>query len=222
MKKYVAEAFGTFVLVLIGCGAAVLNGDSIGYLGIALAFGLAVMTMAYSIWHISGCHINPAVSFWMWLRKQISTKVFIGYVACQISWAVLAAVVLMIISGSNQSLGVNGFGAGYLWEYSMLSAFITEVVFTAIFLLVIFGCTAKKASSDMAWLGIGMALTMILLAILPITGWSLNPARSFGPALIQWGEALAQVWLFFAAPMLWAVLAWIIWSCVFCMDKVKK
>lgn len=222
MKKYVAEAFWTFVLVLIGCWAAVLNWENIGYLGIALAFWLAVMVMAYSIWHISGCHINPAVSFGMWLRKQISTKVFLWYFACQIAWAVLAAVVLMIISGSNQSLWVNGFWEGYLGEYSLVSAFITELVFTAIFLLVIFACTSKKASADMAGLGIGMALTMILLAILPVTGWSLNPARSFGPAFIQWGQALTQVWLFFLAPMLGAVLAWIIWSCVFCMDKVKK
>jgi len=201
MKKYVAEVFGTFVLVLIGCWAAVLNGDNIGYLGIAMAFGLAVTAMAYSVGHISGCHINPAVSFWMLLRKKLSFGEFTGYVACQIAGAVLAAVTLMIIAWTNQNLATNGFGEGYLGEYTMMSALITEIIFTAIFVLVIFGCTAKKASADMAGLG--------------MTGWSLNPARSFGPALIEGGRALEQVWLFFVWPMWWAFLAWIIWTLVF-------
>lgn len=215
MKKYVAEAFWTFVLVLVWCTAAVINGDNIWYLGIAMAFGLAVMAMAYSVGHISGCHINPAVSFWMLLRKKMSFGEFVGYVACQISGAILAAVTLMILAWGNQNLATNGFGPWYLGEFSMTSALITEVIFTAIFVLVIFGCTAKKAASDLAWVGIWVALVVILLAILPITGWSLNPARSFGPALIEWGRALEQVWLFFVWPMGWAFLAWIIWRLVF-------
>ncbi len=211
MKKYVAEVFWTFVLVLVWCSAAVLNGDNIGYLGIAMAFGLTVTAMAYSIGHISGCHINPAVSFWMLLRRKMWLWEFIGYVACQISGAVLAAVTLMIIAGSNQNLWTNGFGEWYLWEYSMTSALITEVIFTAIFVLVIFACTSKKAVNDMAGVAIGLTLTVIILAILPVTGASLNPARSFGPAFIEWGRALEQVWLFFVWPMGWAFVAWIIW-----------
>lgn len=215
MKKYVAEAFGTFVLVLVGCGSAVIAGDQIGYLGISLAFWLAVLTMAYAIGPISGCHINPAVSFGMWLRKKMTTKEMIGYMACQFSAAILAAVVLMIIVWWNENLGANGFWAEYLGGFSMMQAFIAEVVFTAIFLLVIFGSTAKKAAWDFAWVSIGLALAMIHMVTIPITGTSVNPARSFGPALMQGGEALSQLWLFFAAPFAWAFLAWIIWHMVF-------
>lgn len=215
MKKYVAEAFGTFVLVLVWCGSAVIAGDQIGYLGISLAFWLAVLTMAYAIGPISGCHINPAVSFWMWLRKQMSMKEMFGYMACQFSAAVLASVVLMIIVWGNENLGANGFGADYLGGFTMMQAFITEVVFTAIFLLVIFGSTAKKAAADMAGVSIGLSLAMIHMVTIPITGTSVNPARSFGPAFIQGGEALSQLWLFFVGPLAWAFLAWVIWHMVF-------
>lgn len=219
MKKYVAELFGTAVLVLIGCGSAVIAGDNIGYLGISLAFGLAVLTMVYAIGPISGCHINPAITVAMWLRGKISTQDGISYIIAQMIGAALGAGIIALIVGSTASLGANGFGANYLGGYSMQSAFITEVVFTTLFLLVIFGATAKDAATKFAGVAIGLALAMIHMVTIPVTGTSVNPARSFGPALLTGGEALGELWLFIVAPLIGAGFAVFLWKYVFCQEE---
>jgi len=220
MKKYFAEGLGTFALVLFGCGAATVAGVTaggpagIGLLGISLAFGLAVVAMAYTIGPISGCHINPAISVAMLVAGKLSMKDTIGYVIAQCIGAVLAAGLLyMILSGGagftmgEWALGSNGFGPGYGGEYDMKTAFIAEAVFTFLFLMVIFGTTAKNASPAMAGLAIGLTLVLIHLVVIPITGTSVNPARSLGPAIFAGGEALNQLWLFIVAPIVGGVIA---------------
>lgn len=214
LKKYFAEGLGTFSLVLFGCGAAVIASVSqtgpagIGLLGISLAFGLAVVAMAYTIGPISGCHINPAISIAMLAAGKLSAKDTVGYVISQCIGATIAAGVLYVIATGNSSfvmpewgLGSNGWGEGYLGEYNMTSAFIAEFVFTFLFLMVIFGTTAKNASPSMAGLAIGITLVLIHLVAIPITGTSVNPARSLGPALFAGGLALSQLWLFIVAPI---------------------
>jgi len=213
-KKYLAEGLGTFALVLFGCGAASIAGISdvgpagIGLLGIALAFGLAVVVMAYTIGPISGCHINPAISISMMVAGKLSGKDTIGYVIAQCVGAVAGAGVLYLIASGGAgfamgewALGSNGWGDGYLGAYDMKSAFIAEFVFTFLFLMVIFGTTAKNASPAMAGLAIGLSLALIHLVVIPITGTSVNPARSLGPALFAGGMALQQLWLFIVAPI---------------------
>lgn len=213
-KKYAAELIGTFTLVFIGCGSAVIAGNQIGFLGISLAFGLAVLAMVYAIGPISGCHINPAITISMLVVGKISAKDTIGYIVSQCLGATLAAFVLYhIASGSSDyhiasnGLGQNGFDAQSPMKYSMAAGFIAEVVLTFIFLLVIFGATSKKANSKFAGIAIGLALVMIHLVGIPITGTSVNPARSLGPALVVGGAALSQVWLFWVAPIIGGVLA---------------
>jgi aquaporin Z len=219
-KKYFAEGLGTFALVLFGCGAAVIAGISgsgpagIGLLGISLAFGLAVVVMAYTIGPISGCHINPAISIAMLVAGKLSTKDTVGYVISQCAGAVAAAGVLYLIASGGAgfvmgewALGSNGWGPGYLGEYDMKSAFIAEFVFTFLFLMVIFGTTAKNASPAMAGLAIGLSLVLIHLVVIPITGTSVNPARSLGPALFAGGMALEQLWLFIVAPIAGGITA---------------
>ncbi|EDM43275.1 aquaporin Z [unidentified eubacterium SCB49] len=215
LKKYFAEGLGTFALVLFGCGAATIASVStagpagIGLLGISLAFGLAVVAMAYTIGPISGCHINPAISIAMLAAGKLSAKDTVGYVISQCIGAIVAAGVLyQIASGSaaytglpDWGLGSNGWGEGYLGEYDMVAAFITEFVFTFLFLMVIFGTTAKNASPAMAGLAIGISLVLIHLVAIPITGTSVNPARSLGPALFAKGVAMSQLWLFIVAPI---------------------
>ncbi len=213
-KKYFAEGLGTFALVLFGCGAATVSGISstgpsgIGLLGIALAFGLAVVAMAYTIGPISGCHINPAISVAMLAAGKLSGKDTLGYVFSQCLGAIAAAGVLyLLLSGTSGftmpewGLGSNGWGEGYLGGYDMQSALISEFVFTFLFLMVIFGTTAKNASPQMAGLAIGLSLVLIHLVSIPITGTSVNPARSLGPAIFAGGTALSQLWLFIAAPI---------------------
>ncbi len=213
-KKYFAEGLGTFALVLFGCGAAVIASVSgtgpagIGLLGISLAFGLAVVVMAYTIGPISGCHINPAISIAMLVAGKLSAKDTVGYVISQCVGAIAAAGVLYVIASGGAgfvmpewALGSNGWGPGYLAEYDMKSAFIAEFVFTFLFLMVIFGTTAKNASPAMAGLAIGLSLVLIHLVAIPITGTSVNPARSLGPALFSGGLALEQLWLFIVAPI---------------------
>jgi len=213
-KKYFAEALGTFALVLFGCGAASIAGVSaagpsgLGLLGISLAFGLAVVAMAYTIGPISGCHINPAISIAMLAAGKLSVMDTVGYVISQCIGAVIGAGVLyLIITGGNGfvmpewGLGSNGWGPGYLGEYSMQSALIAEFVFTFLFLMVIFGTTAKNASPQMAGLAIGISLALIHFVVIPITGTSVNPARSLGPALFAGGAAMSQLWLFIVAPI---------------------
>lgn len=219
-KKYLAEALGTFALVLFGCGAASLAGVSaagpagIGLLGISFAFGLAVVAMAYTIGPISGCHINPAISIAMLAAGKLSGKDTVGYVLGQCAGAVLAAGLLYVISVGGAGfemaewgLGSNGWGEGYGGSYDMKTAFIVEFVFTFLFLMVVFGTTAKEASPQMAGLAIGVALVLIHLVLIPITGTSVNPARSLGPALFSGGAALSQLWLFIVAPIAGGLLA---------------
>jgi len=213
-KKYFAEALGTFALVLFGCGAAVVAGVSasgpagLGLLGISLAFGLAVVVMAYTIGPISGCHINPAISIAMLAAGKLSAKDTLMYVISQCIGAVVAAGVLYVLATGatgfamgDWALGSNGWGAGYGGGYSMTAALIAEFVFTFLFLMVIFGTTAKNASPQMAGLAIGLSLALIHMVVIPITGTSVNPARSLGPALFSGGIALQQLWLFIVAPI---------------------
>ncbi|MFK5983352.1 MAG: aquaporin Z [Flavobacteriaceae bacterium] len=219
-KKYFAEALGTFALVLFGCGAAVIAGVTpggpvgIGLLGISIAFGLAVVVMAYTIGPISGCHINPAISIGMLAAGKLSMKDTVGYVVFQCVGAVAGAGVLYLLATGSAgfsmgewALGANGWGEGYGGAYDMKAAFIAEFVFTFLFLMVIFGTTAKAASPQMAGLAIGFSLVLIHLVIIPITGTSVNPARSLGPALFAGGMALSQLWLFIVAPIAGAVTA---------------
>ena len=225
--KYVAEFIGTFCLVLFGCGAAVIAGanaegiapSGIGLLGISLAFGVSVVVMAYAIGPISGCHINPAISISMLAAGKLSLKDCIGYVISQCIGAIAASGVLyLILSGKpsfsmeEYALGSNGWGEAYLGKYSMQSAFIAETVFTFLFLIVIYGTTAKRANPAMAGLAIGLSLTLIHLVVIPITGTSVNPARSLGPALLSGGKALSQLWLFIVAPILGGLLAAGFWK----------
>ena len=228
MKKYFAELIGTFALVLFGCGAAVISGISasgpagIGLLGISLAFGLAVVAMAYTIGGISGCHINPAITISMLVARKISAKDALGYIVAQFIGATLGAAVLMIIqkgtpgfSMGEWALGSNGWGEGYLAGYNTVAAFLTEMIMTFLFLLVIFGTTSRFGNSNMAGLAIGISLVLIHLVAIPVTGTSVNPARSFGPAIFAGGKALQQLWLFLAAPIAGGILAALVWTNIF-------
>ena len=220
MKKAVAEFIGTFALVLFGCGTAVVAGmgtgaTSVDVLGIAMAFGLAIVAMAYGIGQVSGCHINPAVSFGVLVAGRMTTQDFITYVIAQILGAIAGAVVLYFIlsgkaSGWSGGLGQNGWGPGYLGEYSMGAALIYEIVATFLFLVCILGVTQRGAPVGLAGLAIGLTLVVIHLLGINITGTSVNPARSLGPALVGAGtnpQALAQVWLFIVAPLIGAGVA---------------
>lgn len=218
MKKAVAEFLGTFTLVFFGCGSAVIAGPAIagattvGVLGIAFAFGLAIVAMAYAIGPISGCHVNPAVSLGALVAGRMTTGDFITYVIAQVAGAIVGALVLYIImtgkaSGWTGGMGTNGWGPGYLGEYNTLSALIFEVVATFIFVVVILGVTHKLALGHFAGLAIGLTLVMIHIVGINVTGVSVNPARSIGPALFAGGQALSQLWLFIVAPFVGAALA---------------
>ena len=233
MKKYLAEFVGTFSLVLFGCGAAVVAGKTIpitvadaptgiGLLGISLAFGFAVVVMCYAIGPISGCHINPAITIAMLVVKKISFKDAVGYIFAQMAGATLAALALLEIqkgapgfSMGEYALGSNGWGPGYLGGYTTTAAFITETILTGLFRFVIFATTSKLGNSNMAGLAIGLTLVLIHLVAIPITGTSVNPARSFGPAILAGGKALGQLWLFIVAPVLGAVISAFIWRYIF-------
>jgi aquaporin Z len=233
MKKYLAEFIGTFSLVLFGCGAAVVAGKTIpvtvadaptgiGLLGISLAFGFAVVVMAYAIGPISGCHINPAVTIGMLVIKKISFQDAAGYIVGQFAGATLAALALLEIQKGapgftmgEWALGSNGWGPGYLGGYTNTAAFITETLLTALFLFVIFATTSRLGNSNMAGLAIGLSLVLIHLVAIPITGTSVNPARSFGPAILAGGKALGQLWLFILAPILGAIISAIVWRFIF-------
>jgi aquaporin Z len=217
VKKYLAECFGAAVLVFVGCGSVAMGsyGSSlpIGALPIALAFGLTVTALIYSLGPVSGCHINPAVTIALWVAGRFPAAQVLGYVVSQLAGAVAGAGLLVaILSGTPDGqihiagLGQNGWGPGYLGQYNALSAFITEFVATAIFLVVILGATSKDAVTQSAGVAIGAALVVIIVAFLNVTGVSLNPARSLGPAVFAGGHALSQVWLFFAAPSLAAMM----------------
>lgn len=219
MKANIAELIGTFVLVFFGVGSAVLAGggvgiaDPISIIGISFAFGISVVAMAYSIGSVSGAHLNPAVSFGALVAGRITVPVFVGYAVSQTIGAILAAAAIFIIASNNATgfdiaasgMGQNGWGTGYGGEFFMISAFLFEVIATAVFLIVILGVT-DDASGNPAFAGlvIGLTLVMIHLVGITVTGTSVNPARSIGPALFVGGTALAQLWLFIVAPLIGA------------------
>jgi aquaporin Z len=220
MKKPAAEFIGTFTLVFFGCGAAVIAGmgagpTAIDVLGIAFAFGLAIVAMAYGIGPISGCHVNPAVSFGMLIAGRMTFSDFVSYAIAQVLGALAGAAVLYIIlsgksAGWTGGLGQNGWGTGYLGQYNLLSAFIFEVVATVLFLVCILGITQKGSPSEFAGLAIGLTLVAIHIVGINVTGVSVNPARSLGPAIVGAGSnpgALGQVWLFIVAPLVGAGIA---------------
>ncbi|MBN8528327.1 MAG: aquaporin [Caulobacterales bacterium] len=207
MKRFAAELIGTLVLVLFGCGAAVLAGPEVGQLGIALAFGFAIVAMAYGIGPISGCHVNPAVSLAAFVAGRMSAKDMVVYWVAQFIGALLGAAILATIAKTGMaSLGQNGWGPGYLGEYSMTTAALFEVVMTAIFVIVILGVTGTKGHGPFAGVAIGITLAAIHIVGIQVTGVSVNPARSFGPAVLAGGQALSQLWLFFVAPAVGAVI----------------
>ncbi len=215
MKKYFAELVGTFILVLFGCGTAVVAGDKVGILGIAFAFGLALIGAAYGIGPISGCHINPAVSLGVFTAGRMSVKDLIGYWVGQFAGGLLAAWVLYVIvsgvaGGYNlgaSGLGQDGWGPGYQGGYNVTSAIVFEFVATLIFVIVILGSTQKAAAPGFAGLAIGITLVAIHIFGIHITGVSVNPARSLGPAVLVGGQALAQVWLFLLVPSVGGIVA---------------
>jgi aquaporin Z len=214
MKIFIAELIGTFTLVLLGCGSAVLAGGEVGQLGIAFAFGLAIVAMAYGIGPISGCHVNPAVSFGAFVAGRLSMNAMFQYWAAQFLGALLGAGVLYLIATGKagydlaaNGLGQNGWGPGYLGEYNLTAAFVFEIVATFLFLVVILGSTQKSAPGMVAGLAIGLTLTVIHIVGIQVTGVSVNPARSFGPAVIVGGTAIGQLWLFLIAPLIGAALA---------------
>jgi aquaporin Z len=225
-RRASAEFMGTFWLVFGGCGSAVLAAGfpelGIGFLGVSLAFGLTVLTMAYAIGHISGCHLNPAVSVGLLAGGRFSAGELLPYVGAQLGGAILAGAVLALIAGGKEGfdLAASGFAAnGYAEHspggYSMLAALVAEVVLTFMFLMIILGSTDRRAPAGFAPIAIGLALTLIHLIGIPVTNLSVNPARSTGPALFVGGWALAQLWLFWVAPIVGAALAGVSYRSLF-------
>ncbi|ENQ8615879.1 aquaporin Z [Vibrio fluvialis] len=222
MHKYIAEMFGTFWLVLGGCGSAVLAAGfpdvGIGLLGVALAFGLTVLTMAFAIGHISGCHLNPAVTVGLWVGGRFSAKDVIPYIVFQVIGGVIAAAILYVIASGQASFDVaasgfaaNGFGDHSPGGYSLTAALVSEVVMTAMFLLVIMGATDNRAPQGFAPIAIGLCLTLIHLISIPVTNTSVNPARSTAVALFVGDWAISQLWLFWLAPIVGGALGALIY-----------
>ena len=214
-KRSVTELFGTFWLVLGGCGSAVLAASSplgIGVLGVALAFGLTVLTMAFAIGHISGCHLNPAVSVGLCVGGRFPARELPAYIIAQVIGAIIAAGLIYYIASGKEGfdlstgLASNGYGEHSPGKYSMAAGFVCELVMTAMFVLIILGATDKRAPAGLAPIAIGLALTLIHLISIPVTNTSVNPARSTGPALLVGGWAIAQLWVFWVAPLLGAVV----------------
>lgn len=221
MKKLIAEFIGTLWLVLGGCGSAVLAAAypelGIGFAGVALAFGLTVVTMAYAIGHISGCHLNPAVSIGLWMGGRFDKKELIPYIIAQVLGGIAGAGILYLIATGKSGFEVGGFASNGYGEhspdgYSMLSALVTEVVMTFMFLIIILGATHSKAPKGFAGLAIGLGLTLIHLVSIPVTNTSVNPARSTSQAIFAGGWALDQLWLFWVAPIVGAILAGIVYK----------
>ena len=211
LKKYLAEFIGTFVLVLFACGTAAMVGCSAengtGYLLTALAFGLVIVAMAYSIGNISGCHINPAVSIAMLVSGKLSFKDFIGYVIAQFLGSTAGAAVLMLFAGKESGLGANA-----LYDGKVLLSILIEIILTFVFVIAILGVTSKESNSAVAGIVIGLSLTLVHILGISFTGTSVNPARSFGPALLVGGEALSNVWVFIVAPLVGGVLAALVYK----------
>lgn len=223
MKKLVAEFIGTLWLVLGGCGSAVLAAAypelGIGFVGVAIAFGLTVVTMAYAIGHISGCHLNPAVSIGLWIGGRFDKKELLPYIAAQILGGIAGAGILYIIASGKAGFEIGGFAANGYGEhspggYSLLAALVTEIVMTFMFLIIILGATHSKASKGFAGLAIGLGLTLIHLISIPVTNTSVNPARSISQAIFAGGWALEQLWLFIVAPIVGAILAGLVYKMI--------
>lgn len=231
MKKYIAEMIGTFVLVLMGCGSAIFadigvgtTGYGISTLGVAFAFGLSVIAMAYTIGNISGCHINPAITLGVWANGRMPGKEAAGYMFFQVIGAIIASAVLYLLVHTGNEAGVEAVfnnttttGANSFMEGNLVPAFLAELIFTFIFVLVVLGTTdEKKGAGNFAGLAIGLTLVLVHIACIPITGTSVNPARSIGPAIFAAIEGncqpIAQVWLFIVAPFIGAILSSIIWN----------
>jgi aquaporin Z len=220
-KRASAEFIGTFWLVFGGCGSAVLAAHVIGVLGVALAFGLTVLTMAYTIGHISGCHLNPAVSIGLAVAKRFDGKDLVPYIIAQVLGAIAAAALLYVIASGKvgfdavkSGFAANGFGDHSPEKYGMVEALLTEVVLTFVFLFIILGATDERAPAGFAPIAIGLGLTLIHLIGIPVTNLSVNPARSTGPALFVGDWALQQLWLFWVAPIVGAALAGIAYPLV--------
>jgi len=216
MKKYIAEFIGTFWLVFAGCGSAIFAAAfpdvGIGLAGVSLAFGLTVLTMAFAIGHISGCHLNPAVSIGLWIGGRFNAKDLVPYIIAQVAGGIAAGGALYLIASGKEGFSLtngfasNGFGAQSPDNYSMVACLITEVLTTAFFLVIILGATAKRAPQGFAPIAIGLALTLIHLVTIPITNCSVNPARSTGVAVFVGDWAVSQLWLFWAAPIAGAII----------------
>ncbi|NNA55125.1 aquaporin Z [Pseudomonas koreensis] len=214
-KRSVTELLGTFWLVLGGCGSAVIAASSplgIGVLGVALAFGLTVLTMAFAIGHISGCHLNPAVSVGLFVGGRFPAKELPAYIIAQVLGAILAAALIAHIASGKEGFDIaaglasNGYGEHSPGKYSMAAGFVTELVMTGMFVIIILGATDKRAPAGLAPIAIGLGLTLIHLISIPVTNTSVNPARSTGPALMVGGWAIAQLWMFWVAPLIGAVV----------------
>ncbi len=221
MKKLTAEFIGTLWLVLGGCGSAVLAAAypelGIGFVGVAIAFGLTVVTMAYAIGHISGCHLNPAVSVGLWIGGRFDKKELLPYIAAQVLGAIAGAGILYLIASGKPGFEVGGFAANGYGEhspggYTMLSALVTEITMTFMFLIIILGATHPKAPQGFAGLAIGLGLTLIHLISIPVTNTSVNPARSTSQAIFAGDWALGQLWLFWVAPIVGAILAGLVYK----------
>lgn len=229
LRRCTAEAFGTFWLVFGGCGSALIaasfagpvHGLGIGFVGVALAFGLTVLTMAYAIGHLSGCHLNPAVTVGLTVARRFPAKDALPYIAAQLIGATLAAFVLLLIAQGKpgfdlaaSGFATNGYGDHSPAHYSMQAAFLCEALMTGFFVFVILGATDKRAPAGLAPVAIGLCLTLIHLVSIPVTNTSVNPARSTGPALVAGGAAIDQLWLFWVAPIVGAVIAGVIYPLV--------
>ena len=225
MRKYVCEFIGTAVLVLFGCGSAAIAGGALGTLGIALAFGLSIVAMAYVIGNVSGCHINPAVSLAMLISKKMSVKDFICYVVAQVIGAIAGIGLLYAIMKScgfdiaTQGLGANGFGDASAVNINMWGAILVEVILTFVFIYTILGVTSDEKKSSVAGIVIGLTLAFVHIMGIPLTGTSVNPARSLAPAIFLGGEALKQVWVFIVAPFVGSALAAIVYKF---LNKVEE
>lgn len=220
MRKYLAEFIGTFVLVFVGCGVAAVTGcdgtANASYVLTALAFGLSIVAMAYSIGNISGCHVNPAVSLGVFLNGGMSGKDFVGYVIAQFLGGIVGGGVLRALLGPDSSLGTNG-----LYNDSVGASLVIEIILTFIFVLAVLGATSKIENSQVAGLVIGGSLTLVHLLGIYFTGTSVNPARSFGPALFKGGDALSCVWVFIVAPLIGGALAALVWKCLNKKEETK-
>ena len=219
MKKYVAEFIGTFTLVLFGCGTAVVSGQAVGHLGIAFAFGFALLAMCYGIGPVSGCHVNPAVSLGVFAAGRMSGKDLGGYIVAQLLGGIAAAGVLAVIAKGllagydvgASGLGQNGWGEGYLGGYALSSGVVFEFVATLLFVIVILGSTQAGTPTQMAGLAIGITLVVIHIFGINITGVSVNPARSLGPAIWVGGKAISQVWMFLIVPSIAGIVSGVIY-----------